>query len=196
MSSCRVPPPPVDAERVRLFVALDLPEAARAALEDWRSNALRDVDGLRLVAPGALHATLCFLGWRSADEIEQIGLACAEALGQRSRPALAFSEPLWLPRRRPRVIAVGLVDQSGEAAEIQAAVAGALTASDWYEPEARPFLPHVTVARAVGRARVKPVELARLRTLEFDGAAVTLYRSRLERAGARYEPLRRIEFSS
>jgi 2'-5' RNA ligase len=45
------------AERTRLFVALDLPSAARAALERWRSTALRDVEGLRLVAPEALHAT-------------------------------------------------------------------------------------------------------------------------------------------
>jgi 2'-5' RNA ligase len=186
----------VDAERTRLFVALDLPAAARGALERWRSSALRDVDGLRLVAPEALHATLCFLGWRSADEIEQIGLACAEALRERAAPALTFTEPLWLPRRRSRVVAVGLEDRSGELAEIRAGVSAALSAGGWYEPEARPFLPHVTVARVAARARVNRVELARLGPLDFEGAAVTLYRSRLERAGARYEPLRRIEFSS
>ena len=184
------------AERTRLFVALDLPSAARAALERWRSTALRDVEGLRLVAPEALHATLCFLGWRSADEIEQIGGACAAALGQRAAPGLRFSDPLWLPRRRPRVLAVGLDDQSGVLKEIQARVSAALSAGDWYEPEGRPFLPHVTVARVAARVRVKPVELARLESLDFDGAAVTLYRSRLERTGARYEPLRRVEFSS
>jgi 2'-5' RNA ligase len=186
----------VDAERTRLFVALDLPAAARAAIEHWRSSALHDVDGLRLVAQEALHATLCFLGWRSADEIGQIGAACAEALGERTPPALGFSEPLWLPRRRPRVLAVALDDRSGVLGEIQAGVSAALSAGDWYEPEARPFLPHVTVARVARGASVRPVELARLGSLDFDGAAVTVYRSRLERAGARYEPLRRIEFSS
>ena len=72
MSSCRALRLPVDAERARLFVALELPEAAREALERWRASVFRDVDGLRPVAPEALHATLCFLGWRSVDEIEQI----------------------------------------------------------------------------------------------------------------------------
>jgi 2'-5' RNA ligase len=94
------------------------------------------------------------------------------------------------------VLAVGLDDQSGVLKEIQARVSAALSAGDWYEPEGRPFLPHVTVARVAARVRVKPVELARLESLDFDGAAVTLYRSRLERTGARYEPLRRVEFSS
>ena len=183
-------------ERARLFVALDLPTRARTALERWRSDALRGLDGLRGVAPEALHATLCFLGWRDANEIEQIGVACAEALGERAPPALGFTGALWLPRRRPRVLAVGLSDRSGALKEIQAAVSWAMSDGHWYEPEARPFLPHVSVARVAGRARVRPVELAPLRSEDFDGAAVTLYRSRLARTGARYETLRKVEFSS
>jgi 2'-5' RNA ligase len=186
----------VVAERVRLFVALELPEGARAALEQWRSRALREVDGLRLIAPGALHATLCFLGWRSADEIDQIGAACSEAVGERASPALTFTEPLWLPRRRPRVLAVGLEDPSRALMEIQTAVSAELSAGGWYEPESRRFLAHVTVARVPGHARIRPVELARPRSPRFAGAAVTLYRSRLERTGARYEPLRRIDFAA
>jgi 2'-5' RNA ligase len=186
----------VVAERTRLFVALDLPTGARAALERWRSDALRGLDGLREVAPDALHATLCFLGWRPADEIEQIGNACAHALVGRAAPALSFTGPLWLPRRRPRVLAVGLGDHSGALGEIQASVSLAMSGGHWYEPERRRFLPHVTVARVTGRARARPAELAPLRPEQFDGAAVTLYRSRLQPTGARYEPLRRVEFSS
>jgi 2'-5' RNA ligase len=188
----------VDAERperARLFLALDLPPAARAALERWRTGVLRDVEALRPVAPEALHATLCFLGWRPVDQIESIGAACAEALGERAPPALGFTEPMWLPRRRPRVLAVGLSDRSGALEAIQAAVSAAMSAGGWYEPEMRPFLPHVTVARVSGRSRLGRLELAPLRSKDFDGSAVTLYRSRLERAGARYEPLRSNEFS-
>jgi RNA 2',3'-cyclic 3'-phosphodiesterase len=188
----------VDAEpsRVRLFVALDLPPVAREALERWRSRSLRELSALRLTPPEAMHATLCFLGWRSAAEIEQIGAACLEAVGERSAPALAFAGPLWLPRRRPRVLAAGLEDRSGVLQEIQAGLSAALSGGGWYEPEARGFLPHVTVARFAGGARVKPVELPPLPAERFEGAAVTLYRSRLERSGARYEVLRRMELSS
>ena len=184
----------MDAERARLFVALELCGAARDALVRWRTHALAEMSALRAVAPEALHATLCFLGWRSVDEIEQIGAACAAAVGGSPAPPLALAEALWLPARRPRVVAVALEDRSGNVAGVQASLSGALAGGGWYEPEARPFLAHVTVARVAGRARVRPVELAALAPLAFDPPAVTLYRSWLERAGARYEALRRVPF--
>jgi 2'-5' RNA ligase len=182
----------VDAERARLFVALELPGAAREALERWRAAELRGLDGLRALAPQSLHATLCFLGWRPVDEIERIAVACAATLGGVGPPALAFADPLWLPTRRPHVLAVRLADPSGTLAGIQANLSAALSSGGWYQPEKRPFLAHVTVARVSRGARVRPVELSAVKAERFDGAAVILYRSRLERAGARYEPLRRI----
>lgn len=151
------------------------------------------MDGLRLVAPEALHVTLCFLGWRPVDEITRVGGACSAAVGDRPAPALAFTEPLWLPRKRPRVLAMGLEDPSRTLEGIQAALSAALSAGGFYEPETRPFLPHVTLARVARHGRVTPVELSAPRSQEFEGVAVTLYRSRLQRGGARYEPLRRIE---
>jgi 2'-5' RNA ligase len=186
--------PDRDAERARLFVALDLPADVHAALEHWQARVVRDLRGLRAVARGALHATLCFLGWRLVDEIEQIGAACVHAVGGSAPPRLTFTEPLWLPERRPRVLAVGLADTFGTLAGIQAALSAALNAGGWYALETRPFLAHVTVARVARGARVRPVEVAPLEARGFEAAAVTLYRSRLERAGARYEPLREIRF--
>jgi RNA 2',3'-cyclic 3'-phosphodiesterase len=183
----------VAAERARLFVALDLPAPARETLERWRSAALRDVQGLRAVAPEALHTTLCFLGWRDVAEIEPIAAACAGALAGCVPPGLTFAEPVWLPPRRPRVLAVGLADPSGALARIQAAASAALSAGGWYEPDTRPFLAHVTVARVPGRTRVRPVGLPPVHGPEFEGAAVTLFRSRLGRGGARYESQLRIE---
>jgi 2'-5' RNA ligase len=194
MSSCRGPPLPVDGERARLFVALDVPPGAREALERWRSRALREVRGLRLIAPEALHATLCFLGWRSVDEVEQIGAACEAAVSGFDKPALRFGDPVWLPKRRPRVLGVRLDDPSGVLARIQAALSDALVAGGWYSPEKRPFVAHVTVARAAGGAHLRAVELPSVDSAGFDEAAVTLYRSRLERAGARYEALHRVPF--
>ena len=95
---------------------------------------MREVDGLRLVSPEALHATLCFLGWRSVDEIDQIDAACGQAVGERVAPLLKVAEQLWLPRRRPRVLALRLEDPSGALEEIQAGLSAALSAGGWYEP--------------------------------------------------------------
>src|SRR5581483_12164038 len=67
-------------ERVRLFVALELPSRVRSALAEWRSTAVRSRDDLRLVAPASLHVTLAFLGSRPAGELDAIAAALAGAV--------------------------------------------------------------------------------------------------------------------
>src|SRR5205085_9566098 len=48
--------------RARLFVAMDLPEDARAALASWREQAFASRDDVRLVAVATLHVTLVCMG--------------------------------------------------------------------------------------------------------------------------------------
>lgn len=135
--------------------------------------------------------TLCFLGWMPEEAIAPLrALVEASSAGIGGVAGLAFGEPLWLPRRRPRVLALALEDRHGQLTELQGRLAERLAAGGWYEPELRPYLPHVTVARVRGGESVpRGAELSPVPPLVFDGAAVTLYRSRLERTGARYEPL-------
>ncbi|HTU86817.1 MAG TPA: RNA 2',3'-cyclic phosphodiesterase [Solirubrobacteraceae bacterium] len=184
-----------EGERARLFIALELPDAARRVLVEWRTSSLTGVPGLRLVRPEDLHVTLCFLGSRPADEIEQIGAACGVVAGE---PAVetAFGEPLWLPRRRPRVLAVALPDAGGGLARVQAGLSAALVAGGWYAPESRPFLAHVTVARVSGGGRFRALSLPALPAVAVPCSRVTLYRSRLSPSGARYEPLTVVELGS
>jgi RNA 2',3'-cyclic 3'-phosphodiesterase len=182
-------------ERARLFAALELPSEARDALVEWRSRALSDVSGLRMVRPEDLHATLCFLGSRPAREIDEIAAACGVVAGE---PVVAtrFGEPVWLPRRRPRVLAVELEDRDGALARLQATLSSALVAGAWYAPESRPFLAHATVARVAKDARIKSPRLSPLPAIELHCSQVTLYRSRLSPSGARYEPLQVVELGS
>jgi 2'-5' RNA ligase len=186
-------PAPAGDERARLFVALELPAEVREALERWRSDAPRRVVGLRMVDPAALHVTLCFLGWRFEREIEEIGAACAEAIAGSGPLALSLGDPVWLPDRRPRVLAVRIDDPSRALADLQASVSARLSAGGWYAPETRPFLGHVTVGRVTRGTRIRPASLPSPQPLEFLAIGVTLYRSRLMPSGARYEPQREIE---
>jgi 2'-5' RNA ligase len=183
----------VSDERVRLFVALELPERIRDALVGWRGAVLREVPGLRPVARESLHVTLCFLGWRRAGEVGEIGAAVEGAArsgaGGPAPVRLSVARDIWLPPRRPRVLAVELEDGAGSLTRVQAELSRSLQAGGWYEPEARPFLAHVTVARVARGVRPRAGELPAPQQLEFEGARVTLYRSRLGRGGARYEPL-------
>src|SRR5437660_1570697 len=126
----------------RLFVAVDPPAAVREELAVWaRDAALRSglqLPGgagrpLRLLAPGALHLTLSFLGSRPVGEIEPIGSAigaCATQVGE-----LSVGAPLWLPPRRPRALAVEIHDQAGGLARLHEAVTGAIAAATGWEPE-------------------------------------------------------------
>jgi RNA 2',3'-cyclic 3'-phosphodiesterase len=173
-----------EAGRVRLFVALELPDLVRDALVAWRPSG-----GLRLVDPIALHVTLCFLGWRFEREVPAILDACATVTG--SPPgSLSLDQALWLPPRRPRVLAIRLTDEGARLAAAQANLSDALSSGGWYTPEARAFLAHVTVARVARDVRrARATELAPPPSLSFEGDRVTLYRSHLGSSGARYEPL-------
>jgi RNA 2',3'-cyclic 3'-phosphodiesterase len=187
-------PPPPD-ERARLFIALELPAPARDAIVDWRSSALPGVPGLRMVRPEDLHATLCFLGSRPALEIDSIAAACGVVAGE-PVASTRFGEPVWLPRRRPRVLAVSLDDGDGALARLQAALSSALVAGGWYVPESRPWLAHVTVARVAKDARIRAPRLPAPPLVDMRCSRVTLYRSRLGPSGARYEPLHVVELGS
>ena len=181
----------------RLFVALELSETARDALTRWRSDAVASaVSGLRAVRSDDLHATLCFLGSRPEDEIDHIAAACGVVAGEPGVES-AFGEALWLPARRPRVLAVSLLDPDGRLGRLQATLSAALVAGGWYAAESRPFLAHVTVARVGREARVRAVSLpAPPGDLAVRCSRVTLYRSRLGSGGARYEPLVSISLGS
>ena len=108
--------------------------------------------------PEDLHATLCFLGSRPEDEIDAIAAACGVVAGEPVAES-RFGAALWLPARRPRVLAVALSDPEGVIARVQSVLSDALVAGGWYAPESRPFLAHVTVARVGRDSRVRPGEL-------------------------------------
>lgn len=177
-------------ERVRLFVALDLPGPVRAALEGWQELVLPSRQGLRSVGPESLHVTLCFLGGQPASEAGAILAACEAVAAHFPAPRLSLGRPVWLPRRRPRVLAVELEDPHDSLADLQTELSDRLSAAGWYEAERRRFLPHVTVARVRPSALPDPPSaLPDPPRAEFTGPRVTLYRSHLGPGGARYGAL-------
>jgi 2'-5' RNA ligase len=60
-------------ERLRLFLALRLPDAVLDALATWQQEHLEDVGpAIRIVGRDALHITVAFLGHRPAGELPAI----------------------------------------------------------------------------------------------------------------------------
>jgi RNA 2',3'-cyclic 3'-phosphodiesterase len=184
--------------RARLFVALDVPEDVRAGLEAWQARELTD-KALRPVAPQALHVTLCFLSYHPEKKIEEIA---GIVTGVKPRPVemRLEREPVPLPKGRPRLFAVGAPSEAAIA--LQQELSDTLEAKRFYEPEKRPFWPHVTVARVKSepgsrsgkrRGRGKPREVADLPSSlpddllqTFEATRVALYRSHLRPTGAEY----------
>jgi 2'-5' RNA ligase len=190
------PPPAKKAERPqsepqhRLFVALDLPDDALAALQRWQELVFGDLPELRINP--ALHLTLCFLGDTPASAVPALSEALAAVPFRRS--ALAFGDPFFLPERgRKNVIALPLVDAATEPGglaavrRLQAAVGAALVATGLYKAERRPFLPHVTVARF--RRPGQPFSLHIVNLPELCPSRLVLYTSVLDKAGAVHTPL-------
>lgn len=171
----------------RLFVALELPDAVRAQLAEFGRAAAERDDALRAVAEEAMHLTLAFVGHRPEDDVDAARAAVRAVQGV--APALALAEPLWLAPRRPHVLTVGLEDRAGTLAALRAEVVEGLSGALAWEPEGRPFRPHVTVARVRRGARPRTRDLLDAPQAGFAGAAVVLYRSHLGGGPARYEVL-------
>jgi 2'-5' RNA ligase len=192
-----------------LFVALDLPDPIRDGLADWQRQALGD-PALRPVKPEALHVTLCFLSYHPEKAIDRI-LELVEGVGPRPVGVRLEPEPVPIPGGRPRLFAIGAISQATEA--LQAELSDALEAERFYEPEKRPFWPHLTVARVRserrppakgerrGRGRPKrvsdrPGALPDALTEPFGAVRVALYRSNLKPQGAEYVRLGGVDLPS
>jgi 2'-5' RNA ligase len=175
----------------RLFVALDLPEAVRAALAAWGARAVEHASGaLGAVPPENLHLTLAFLGAREEAQAEAVGAIVAATAG--ATPCLDLGDALWLPPRRPKVLTVEVADHTGALAGLHCSLIAALNQGAVFTPEARPFRPHITVGRVRRNQRIDVNFPGRPPpTAAFPATALTLYRSITSPEGARYEPLAR-----
>lgn len=170
---------------MRLFVAVDPPASVRAEVAAWGRRAAA---GARAVEAEAIHVTVCFLGDQPAARVDEIGAVVTAAAGPLGR--LGLGAPVWLPRRRPRALAIDLHDDTGALGELAANLARELGT----EREPRRFRPHVTVAR-IRAGAIVPGPLEPTPGLVFAPASLTLYRSRLEPDRAVYEVLARVDLS-
>jgi 2'-5' RNA ligase len=184
--------------RARMFVALDLPDAVRSGIEGWGRQELTD-PALRPVAVGNLHITLAFLGHRPLEDGERVAWAIRE--GAAPAPLIELGDPMPRPARgKPRLFALPALSPGAE--QMHAQLSEILISEGLYEPEKRPFWPHVTVARvrAEGRGSRRPMRVeaapgplpAELADA-FYGVRISLYRSELQPSGARYVPLAQVE---
>ncbi len=164
-------------ERLRLFLALEVPDEVASTLARWSRAHL--VRGRRLES---FHVTLAFLGRQPRSVVGPI----VDVLRHES----AATEPFELePVRYRETRSVGmlvLADASGRATALADRIGRGLEALNVFERESRRWLPHVTVLRFREQPGLAP-PLPPIGAFAPSGAAAFL--SRLHPSGARYEVL-------
>jgi RNA 2',3'-cyclic 3'-phosphodiesterase len=177
--------------KLRAFFGLPLPEEQRGELGHYLASCAALAPDLRWVAAANLHLTVRFIGNVERELVEGIAGRLAE---QRLRGFdLELGEMGTFRRGRlVRVVWIGLRGGLDAAAGLAAAVEAECGRAG-LEPEARPFQPHLTLARARARdGAVLPALPAAPALAPWRAKELVLYQSRLGRAGAVYEPLRRL----
>ena len=166
-------------ERLRLFLGFRLPEHAARAITGWQREVLPE-HGVRPVSLENLHVTIAFLGTRSAADVGPIASVLREAVAGVPAPVLA-------PVRYRETRSVGMLvfdDEDGRATRIAKNAHRGLAELGVYEPERRPWLPHLTVVRFRERPRLSP-SIPDLGPVVTSDACVFI--SRLRPTGAQYE---------
>lgn len=192
-----------DKHTIRAFIALPLPESVKEALGAAAKSAAPALpDGaVRWVKPAALHLTLRFLGDTPAGSLGDVCAALDEAASRHAPFGLQLVEVGCFPNcRRPRVLWVSLRPPGGAAADALAAlkadIDSALDRCGW-EPETKPFHPHLTLGRIKNPAGLAGFEgQVDVTPVRWEADVVQLIESELLPDGPRYKVRHTAELSS
>ncbi len=181
---------------VRAFVAVNI----SSALQDACAALLKRVQHLpaqvKWVRPESIHITLKFLGNVPEAQLPQIKTALQQAIqGQKCFELTSNGIGGFPSLQRPRVIWVGLNNKTlAPLKSLQQRVEQELTKLG-FEPENRPFTPHLTLGRVKSSRNIQSVVEVLQRhpfpTISFPVHEIILMRSELRRDGARYTPIER-----
>lgn len=187
----------ISNDEVRLFVACEVPDDVREAIANVITQ-LRERSGnaVRWLRPEGIHVTLKFLGEVPQKKLPAIKIAIQEAVLRHHPFNLEVANiGSFGGREGLRIMWVGVAGDVLRLEALARDVNRALSVVG-FEPERRPFRPHLTLGRvrdevstrsraeievAVGKTHVPPVA--------WRTGQVSLMRSRLTAQGAFYDVL-------
>ncbi|OAI40838.1 hypothetical protein AYO38_04985 [bacterium SCGC AG-212-C10] len=183
------------SEDVRLFIACEVPEDVKNAvgglIDDLRG---RSGQAVRWIRPEGVHVTIKFLGEVPSKKLPAIKIAMQEAVVRHSPFNLEFSNiGTFGGREGLRIMWIGI---AGDVLRLEALVRDVNLALSvvGFEPERRPFRPHLTLGRVrdeIGTRQRAEIEVAvgktTVPTSAWRTSQVSLMRSRITRTGAVYD---------
>jgi 2'-5' RNA ligase len=189
---------------MRLFIAIELTDQARAKITELQSRlkSLSPPYAVRWTVPQNIHLTLHFLGNVAADDLEEVAGAVGAAAATCSSFLLNLSNLGCFPNtRRPRIVWIGVSGDTKMLTTLHLALAEQLRQRIGFQPEARPYAPHLTIGRVKeGIAQRKLEQLGQVLTQEIPQVGqlvnlpaheIILMQSDLKSTGPVYTPLAR-----
>jgi RNA 2',3'-cyclic 3'-phosphodiesterase len=183
----------------RLFVGAQISVAAAntlAGCAETLARRARDAGvELRWVAPANYHVTLAFLGWTGIDAIGSVCDALNAATAGEGRFSYRTTRLGAFPSLdRASVLWAG-VEDPGPLGRLAGAIGEAM-AGLGFRRDARPYHPHVTIARLPVSRAIREVVLPMAEQMFGDTRidAVTLFESETKSSGSVYREVAKIAF--
>lgn len=139
-------------ETYRLFIAIELPSSAKMALGTVQGK-LKSATAVRWINPNSIHLTLQFLGETPVTQVEVISEALRKTVPALAPFTLSLAGVGVFPNlKHPRIVWAGISDGADEVKTLNKAVID-VTRTIGFQPESRPFAPHLTIGRTQKWAR-------------------------------------------
>ena len=184
----------VNQERIRCFVAIEIPETIQMLLTSTQEELRKYIRGASWVKRGNIHLTLKFLGDVAPNQISVIKNVIEQVTDTRSPFSMELGGIGAFPNlSRPRIIWAGVKTGADEVAAIAREIDVGL-GRHGYERDKKSFRPHLTLARLKRRVNLKPLVDVFQHYDTINGARmivkqIRLVQSNLRRSGAVYTPL-------
>jgi 2'-5' RNA ligase len=182
---------------MRIFIALDIPGEIRTHLAEYMDHARALASGARWAHVEGLHVTLKFIGEVTDARMQEIKTALASV---RAMPfAVQFDGVGFFPNANAARVFWAGVDGGNELPQLASSVDAALEKIG-IAREAKPYHPHLTLARAGShplrelRALIEdPAPQFGTRFGTMTAREFFLYQSQTQKGGSRYTKLERFE---
>ncbi|HEX9628716.1 MAG TPA: RNA 2',3'-cyclic phosphodiesterase [Pyrinomonadaceae bacterium] len=184
-------------EAWRVFCAIELPSLVHEKISEHSTR-------LRAAAPDSpaswsradsVHLTLKFVGEVPVSRVNDLSQAAANAVEEFSPFEIVFGNTGSFPQQgTPRVLWIGVDDYSGKLAQLQAKLDEEGRRLG-FEKEARPFNPHLTIARLRKSQGARVLALAHkemgFASTKVNVTELTVIRSELSSKGSNYTVISR-----
>ena len=176
---------------MRIFIALDIPDAIRTRLAEYMDRARALAPDARWARVEGLHVTLKFIGEASDARVKEIKAALASV---KAPPfTVRFERVGFFPNANAARVFWAGVDGGNALPQLASAVDAALEKIG-IAREAKPYHPHLTLARTSARPLRELQPLAANPSPQFGTMTAReffLYQSQTQKGGSRYTKLER-----